>query len=102
MTFEAVHTQITSINAATIEHLKAIGFIHAGLYSRGVPDGDDVDLRFVKNAGSYYIRTAIKGRDSNRIIITSADLDSLMVINSCEAAFEYLKGCAHENPDLTY
>lgn len=101
MTFEAVHTQITSINAATIEHLKAIGFIHVWPYSRGVPD-DEVDLRFVKNAGSYYIRTAIKGRGSNRIIITSADLDSLMVINNCEAAFEYLKGCAHENPVLTY
>lgn len=101
MTFEAVHTQLTSINAETIEHLKAIGFTHVWPYLRGVPD-EDVDLRFIKNAGSYYIRAAIKGRGSNRIIITSADLDSLMVINSCEAAFEYLKGCAHDNSVLAY
>ena len=99
MTFEAVHTQITSINAETIEHLKATGFIHVCPDSRDVPY--DVDLLFVKNTGNYYIGTAIKGRGPNRIIITSADLDSLMVINSCEAAFEYLKGCAHENPVLT-
>ena len=95
MTIEAVHAQIASINAESIEHLKAIGFIHVCPDSRDVPD--DVDLRFVKNTGNYYIGTAIKGRGPNRIIITSADLDNLMVINNCEVAFEYLKGCEDDN-----